>query len=101
MPDQPKVALRNYQPLWEGRIKGILREIDQVMRDKIQLMTDTLAATDSLESIMPKIFLPQCWSANLLTRLEILEDGLLKEHMEEVQRALDLTQELILELKGD
>jgi hypothetical protein len=99
MTELPKVTLRSYRPLWRGWVTGILREIDQAIRNETQLSTDTLTAADNLESLMSRMFLPQFWSTNLLTRLEFLEYELLKEQKEEVQRALDLTQGLIHDIR--
>jgi hypothetical protein len=99
MTEQPKVTLRSFQPLWEGWSKAIIREVDQVLRSQINLSTNTLTATDDLEFILWKVFSQRGWKANLLERLNYLEDELLKERKEEVQRALDLTQGLIREIR--
>jgi hypothetical protein len=103
MTELPKVTLRSYRPVWEGWIKGILREIDQILREfKITLSTETCTAADDLEFVMGKTFSQQGWKARLMEILNALEDSLLAERYEkEVQRALDLTQGLIHEIEPD
>jgi hypothetical protein len=101
MTEQPKVTLRSFKPLWEGWIKGIIREVDRTLRLQSNLSQHTRAATDELEFTVWKVFSQPDWRATLLIKLNYLEEGLRLEDKEEVQRALDLTQGLICEIKED
>jgi hypothetical protein len=96
-----KIRLEDFRPMWKGWIKGILREVDQAERARIQLTKDTLIATDLLEDLTRRLFSQPDWYVNLLERLQRLEDWLLEERNSIAQRALDLTQALILEIRGE
>jgi hypothetical protein len=101
MGDQPKITLKSFRPLWEGWIKGIIREVDQALRLQPNLSQSTRAATDDLEFTVWKVFSHYVWKIVLLNRLETLRDALQEESKVEVQRALNLTQGLIREIKED
>jgi hypothetical protein len=101
MDDQPKVTLRSFKPLWEGWIKGIIKEVDQALRLQLKLSQSTRAATDGLEFTVWQVFSHYVWKMALLNRLETLRDALQEENKVEVQRALNLTQGLIREIKED
>jgi hypothetical protein len=101
MDDQPKITLRSFKPRWEGWIKGIIREVDQALQLQPNLSQSTRAATDDLEFTVWKVFSHYVWKTALLNRLETLRDALQEENKEEVQRALNLTQGLIREIKED
>jgi hypothetical protein len=100
MDDQPMVTLRSFQPLWEGWIKGIIKEIDCALSNKSFLSAGSRAATDELELAAWKTFSRHDWKMVLLNRLETLKDALQEEGKEEIRRALNLTQGLIREIKG-
>jgi hypothetical protein len=100
MDDQPKVTPRSFQPLWEGWVKGIIKEIDCALSNQSLLLASTRAATDELELAAWKTFSRHVWKIALLNRLETLRDALQEEGKEEVQRALNLTQGLVREIKG-
>jgi hypothetical protein len=99
MSEQPRLTLRNYRPQWEEWISEILREIDQALQNQVSLSADTVIAADKTELLAWKMFSRGSWNANLLEHLDTLETELSKEHRKEVQRALDLTQGLIREIK--
>jgi hypothetical protein len=101
MDDQPKITLRSFRPLWEGWIKGIIKEVDQALQLQPNLSQSTRAATDNLEFTVWKVFSHYVWKIVLLNRLETLGDALQEESKVEVQRALNLTQGLIREIKEE
>jgi hypothetical protein len=84
MDDQPKVTLKSIQPLWEGWVKGIIKEIDCALSNQSLLLASTRAATDELELTVWKTFSRYVWKMALLNRLETLRDSLQEEGQEEV-----------------
>jgi hypothetical protein len=101
MSEPPKVTLRSFKPMWEGWIKGIIREVDQALRIQSNLSQHTRAATDDLEFTAWKVFSQLDWKTTLLAKLSYLARGLQEESKVEVQRALNLTQGLIHEIKEE
>jgi hypothetical protein len=90
MDDQPMITLRSFRPLWEGWIKGIIREVDQALQLQPNLSQSTREATDDLEFTVWKVFSHYVWKIVLLNWLETLGDALQEESKVEAQRALNL-----------
>jgi hypothetical protein len=98
MTDQPKVRLEEWHPDWRGWIKGILREVDRAERHRIWLTHNTLRDADYLEEQTWRLNSRQEWPDCLLGHLQNLKTSLDAEEDPIIQRALELTQDLIVEI---
>jgi hypothetical protein len=92
----PKITLKSYQPLWKASIKAILEEIDHLIQNQTSLSAETVEAAGRLESLEQRPHSVLTWKPNLLEQLRILK---FEPHWEEIQKVLNLTQDLIKEIK--
>jgi hypothetical protein len=73
-----KVKLEEIHPEWKLKIKGILREVDQANRMRVEfwLSNNTLMEADLLEDETWKQYSQLDWHVNLLEHLQKLESRL-------------------------